>query len=129
MGKVRGISFRWFHGEGTERLHFLHAEGWRPAINAYRCEGAIRVCVDLAGVAKEEIDLQVEPKRLVVRGRRPAPEPCGEEPRARQILAMEIDHGVFSRELVFSAEVLPQETTAEQRNGLLWINLPLKQST
>jgi len=34
---------------------------WQPAINAYRCESCIRICVDLAGVERSRIDLTVEP--------------------------------------------------------------------
>jgi HSP20 family molecular chaperone IbpA len=38
---------------------------------------------------------------------------------------MEIDHGPFVREILLPIEVTPAEATAEQRNGFLWINLPL----
>lgn len=95
-------------------------------MNAYRCEKCIRVCFDLAGVEKERIDIHVEPGRLVVSGVRKAPEPESGEPCPRQILAMEIDHGKFWRELRLPAEVVRDEVTAEHRNGLLWINLPLR---
>ncbi len=94
-------------------------------MNAYRCDKCIRVCFDLAGVDKERIDIQIEPGRLIVRGVRQAPEPGSGEHCPRQILAMEIDHGAFRRELRLPAAVLRDEVTAEHRNGLLWINLPL----
>ena len=40
---------------------------------------------------------------------------------------MEIDYGPFEREVVLPAEVEIDQARAEQRNGLLWISLPLKQ--
>jgi HSP20 family protein len=94
-------------------------------MNAYRCEHCIQVCFDLAGVDRAEIDVRIEPTRLVLRGTRRTPEPASSEGRPRQILAMEIDHGPFARELRLPAEVIPGKVTAEQRDGLLWIKLPL----
>jgi HSP20 family molecular chaperone IbpA len=43
-----------------------------------------------------------------------------------QLLAMEIDYGPFEREVQLAAEVEIEQVHAEQRNGLLWIYLPLK---
>lgn len=95
-------------------------------MNAYRCEGCIRICFDLAGVDKAGIDLRIEPDRIILKGTRPTPEPASAEGRPQQIVAMEIDHGPFARELRLPAEVIPGEVTAEQRNGLLWVRLPLR---
>jgi HSP20 family molecular chaperone IbpA len=111
------------------KIQFSHlpaGEGWRPMINAYRCRNSFEICVDLAGVPKEQIDLQVEPRRLTLRGRRQPPEPVDCGAQAVQILSMEIDHGVFGRDLEFSVDVDPSLVTAEQRNGLLWIHLPFR---
>lgn len=124
------VQFHWTSGPGFPGYgvssHGQASPGpWRPAMNAYRCEGAIRVCFDLAGVDKERIDIQIEPGRLVVRGVRKPPEPSSGEPCAEQILAMEIDHGPFLRELRLPVNVSRDDVTAEHRNGLLWINLPL----
>lgn len=94
-------------------------------MNAYRCENCIQVCFDIAGVEKADIDLRIEPTRLVLHGTRRTPEPASSEGRPRQILAMEIDHGPFARELRLPAEVIPDKVSAEQRDGLLWIKLPL----
>jgi len=134
MERIRSIRLRWLQGglselaQELERAQFsqlARPQGWQPSINAYRCECSIRICVDLAGVEKADIDLLVESTRVVLRGIRPAPEPSGSEPKPRQILAMEIDHGPFVREILLPIEVTPAEATAEQRNGFLWINLPL----
>jgi HSP20 family protein len=111
------------------RVQFLHSTAtphWRPAINAYRCREGIVVCVDLGGVKRSQIDLQVEPRRLVLRGTRPAPEPDPAVHEQLQVLAMEIDCGQFERELLLPANVDPQTATAEHRDGLLWIHLPFQ---
>jgi HSP20 family protein len=98
-------------------------ETWQPAINAYGFRDCIQVIVELAGVEPAAIEVRVAAGRLTIRGRRAAPEPC--EARALQILAMEIDAGPFEREVLLPADVDEQKMTFEQRNGLLWIRLPL----
>jgi len=135
MDPTRNIKLRWMHGmlhdvtSELARLHFsrVGSHTWEPAINAYRCDKCIRVCVDLAGVDRSRIDLTVEPERLILRGVRDVPEPTHEEGRAVQLLAMEIDYGPFEREVSLSASVDIEKVHAEQRNGLLWISLPLKE--
>src|SRR5947209_1841388 len=106
MDPIRSIKLRWLHGalhDVTQELAhpgFSFApQAWRPAINAYRCENCIRICVDLAGVDRSRIDLTVEPMRVVIRGEREVPEPTHAEGRAVQLLAMEIDSGPFERDL------------------------------
>ncbi len=99
---------------------------WAPAINAYRCRDGFTICVDLAGVPSSHLSLSVEPRRLCIRGHRFAPEPDETEGQPLQVLALEIDHGPFVREVVLSEEVEVNEVQAEQRDGLLWIHLPLR---
>jgi HSP20 family protein len=134
MDPFKNIKFRW-HGavhdisyelSRSQFSRFAHA--WQPAINAYRCETCIRICVDLAGVDRSVIDLTVEPRRVVIRGTRELPEPSHSEGHALRLLAMEIDYGPFERQMALPVEVEIDEAHAEQRNGLLWILLPLRQS-
>ena len=110
------------------RLSRSGPHAWRPAINAYRCEDCIRVCVDLAGVDRSDIDLVIANQHLSIRGVRDVPEPGDEARRPTQMIAMEIDYGPFERELRLPAEVNVKKVHAEQKNGLLWIHLPLKKS-
>jgi HSP20 family protein len=100
-------------------------ESWTPAINAYRCREQIIVCVELAGVDKREIEVHAEPRRLFLRGSRQPMETTAEEGPPLQIFAIEIDQGVFQREIALPMEVDPDRVRAEQRNGLLWVYLPL----
>ena len=135
MDPIRNIKLRWLHGTLADvsyqvtRVQFSHfaPQRWQPAINAFRCESAVRICVDLAGVDRSLIDLTVEPQRVVVRGSREAPEPSDAEGRAVQMLALEIDYGPFEREVELPVAVDVESASAEQQNGLLWIYLPLKQ--
>ncbi len=125
---------RWLHetlGDVTyqmTRLQFtrLAPYRWQPAINAFQCDQGLRICVDLAGVDRSQVDLRVEPKRIVLRGTRAAPEPTDEEGRAVRMIAFEIDYGPFERIVELPTPVDVDKARAEQRNGFLWIELPFK---
>jgi HSP20 family protein len=103
---------------------FRISESWTPAINAYRLADRIEVCVELAGVDRKSLDVRAEPGLLVIRGIRHAPHPAGGQ--GVQILTMEIDHGPFERRFAIPRRVDVSSISAEQKNGLLWIKLPLK---
>jgi HSP20 family molecular chaperone IbpA len=134
MDSIGSIKLRWLHGALHDVTYELARSQfqfgphtWEPAINAYRCKKCIRICVDLAGVEQSQIDLTVEPQRVLIRGSRELPEPSRDEGRAVRLLAMEIDYGPFERAVLLPVEVEIKEAHAEQRNGLLWISLPIKQ--
>ncbi len=109
----------------THFSQFAETDAWSPPINAYRRAEQIEVCVDLAGVEKDTIDIRVEPGRLTLRGVRHAPQPECPPGESIQILAMEINHGPFSRTFNLPQEIDSNHITAEQNNGLLWIRMPI----
>lgn len=45
-------------------------ETWTPNVNLYETESSYFVCVDLSGVEKEKIDVEVADGRLTLRGSR-----------------------------------------------------------
>ena len=103
---------------------------WAPDVNLYEADASYRVCVDLAGVDKDKIELTVRDQMLVIRGERPVPRspvlagaPRGEAARVR-VHRMEIDHGAFAREVELPEDVDHEAISATYRNGLLWVELP-----
>ncbi len=106
-----------------DRLHAVG--GWCPSVNVYRLERRIEVCVELAGMDREAIDVRVEPGRLTIRGVRPAPEPPRRD-EAMRILAMEIDHGPFVRVIVLPPEVDLSHVESSYDQGMLRVRLPLR---
>ena len=111
--------------------HLAPDEVWMPSINMYEMSDAIKVCVDLAGVDKEQINVWVEPGELRISGMRPAPDPpsdlscecnCGSV-RTR---TMEIDYGAFCRKIRIPQNVVIDSVESEYKLGLLWVKLPLK---
>lgn len=110
----------------TQFFRFSSASGWQPALNAFLCDHEISLCFDLAGVETSTIAVRVESRRVHLSGRRSAPEPCAPSQVPRQVLAMEIDCGPFHRVFDLPADIDPERVTAEQRNGMLWVRLPLR---
>ena len=131
MNTISGIKLRWLHetlGDVTYQLTRFQLSApapyrWRPAINAFQCDKGLRICVDLAGVDRAQVDLTIEPQRLAICGTRTAPEPADDD-RAVQMIAFEIDYGPFERILELPLEVDVEKASAEQKNGFLWIELP-----
>jgi HSP20 family protein len=107
---------------------FLYpGESWTPNVNLYETSTAYLVCIDLAGVDKEKIDVEVADSRLKLRGARAVPTcaDAGGDPQEKiRVHLMEIDHGAFSREVEIPTDSNRQQITATYRNGLLWIEIP-----
>lgn len=102
---------------------------WSPPINVYQRAHRLEVCVELAGVDREQVDVHVEPGRLTIRGARRTPDPPGRGGKRPQgpmrILAMEIDHGRFSRVIAIPNQVRLDRVQSTYREGLLWVILPM----
>ena len=105
---------------------FRATEAWSPAVNIYQLPGRLEVCVDLAGVDIQQVDVQVETGKLGIRGVRQAPEPVEHDEASMRIINMEIDYGPFRRVIRIPPGVDADRVTSEYRNGILWIRLPLR---
>src|SRR5690606_18418090 len=87
--------------------NFCPSETWNPAVNLYESEENYLVCVDLAGVDKEKIDVEVVEQTLTIKGTREVPvSPDGEEKTGKlRVHLMEIDHGSFCRQVELPPDV------------------------
>jgi HSP20 family protein len=107
--------------------NFYPSDTWTPNVNLYEGDTYYLVCVDLAGVDKEKIEIEVAEQQLSIKGHRAVPvqSPSGDHSRVRVHL-MEIDHGSFRRQVELPKDVLNEQIAATYENGLLWIQLPKK---
>jgi HSP20 family protein len=113
--------------EQMQKGFFYPSESWTPNVNLYETSGSYLVCVDLAGVDKEKIDVHVADQRLKLRGARAVPDFWGPDSTAHEkvrVHLMEIDHGGFTREVEIPPDADRQNIAATYRNGLLWIEIP-----
>ena len=110
-------------------FNYCPSETWTPNVNLYESGTSYVVCVDLAGVDKNQIDVVVEDQTLRIRGTREVPTPqdlTDVQKRRVRIHLMEIDHGHFCREVKLPEDVERGKIVANHRNGMLWIELPKK---
>ncbi len=136
--KIREVRLRRIQGQIGEvayqitRVHFANFQApnvcWRPAVNVFECNGCVRICLELAGVRPEDVELQLAPGRLYVSGHRGAPEPAAEHPYEHaapmRVVSLEIDHGPFAREIPLPMDLDLERAQTEWLSGLLWVVVP-----
>lgn len=107
-----------FERSGLSRRHTGH---WPPVDVAYASDPprAI-VTAELAGMAVEDIALQIEGRRLFLAGRRDPVKSAGEV-----FQQIEIERGAFRRCVELGAEVQADQVTARYEDGMLRVELPL----
>lgn len=106
--------------------NFCGPETWTPSVNLYESEATYVVCVDLAGVDKEKIDIEVVDQMLSLRGNRAVPTTLPAADARLRVHLMEIDHGSFCRTVELPQDVNKDQITARYDAGILWIELPKK---
>lgn len=108
---------------------FAASDTWTPAVNLYETDRTYLVCVDLSGVEKEKIDIEVHNGELTLRGHRPVPwvTPPDQQPESKlRVHVMEIDHGGFCRTVELPPDAAQERISANYRDGMLWIEIPKK---
>ena len=104
----------------------MPVESWSPPINVYQLMDNVEMCIDLAGIDPATVQITVEPFRVYVRGVRLAPEPKLAGPHAQvRILAMEIDHGPFCRQIDLPFAVSTRRMTWDYEDGVLRLKIPV----
>lgn len=106
----------WVGGAGK----VLEQPRWRPAADIYETGATLVVCVELAGVADEDLEVLLYEDALVVEGRRSVAG-SGE---AERYYAVGIRQGPFRLEVRLPAAVDPDAVDARYERGLLVIRLP-----
>ena len=95
---------------------------WRPSADVYRDRNGWLVKFDLAGVRREDIQLNVTGQRLTIAGiRRDWPIQAGQQP-----YSMEIDYNRFERSVELPSNIENAQITTEYRDGMLLIRLQLE---
>ena len=92
---------------------------WRPAVDVRETRASIGLTIELAGVREDDIDIELYPDAVIVRGDRPA---LGGEPDA-VYHTLQIRRGAFRVEVPLPALVDLNRADATLENGMLRITL------
>lgn len=95
---------------------------WSPPLDVYREGDRVLVQVELPGVDREDVDIQIKGSRLTISGmRKPA---CG----AGQAVfhRVERQHGPFERSLSITEPIEVDRVRARYDDGVLTVELPLR---
>jgi HSP20 family protein len=94
--------------------------GFVPTINTREGESAYHIEVDLPGIKKEEIDIQIEENLLTISGERKVREEVNEE----EYHKVESRFGKFSRSFTLPKEIDTENIHAESMDGVLEVVIP-----
>jgi HSP20 family protein len=99
------------------------SSGFSPNVDVYYCGDPQRavVKVDLAGVDLEAVGIEVSGRHVAIVGERPV-----QETEGRVYQQVEIPSGPFRRVVELQVEVDPEEARATYEDGVLRIDLPLR---
>jgi HSP20 family protein len=93
---------------------------WSPRMDLIESDGAYELHMDLPGLSKDDVSIDVENHRLVVHGQRQ------EETRKDDdnVVRMERHFGRFYRSLTLPETALPEKAKATFEDGVLTIRIP-----
>jgi HSP20 family protein len=112
-------------GDAWERVGYAprRATGFSPRVDVHYCGDPARAVVnlDLAGIDRDAVSIEISGRRLVVSGERPV-----QETEGRVYQQVEIASGPFRRVVELSADVDAEQARATYDNGVLRVELPLQ---
>jgi len=112
-------------GDSWSRATYVsrRATGFSPNVDVYYCGEPQRavVKVDLAGVSLDEVGIEVSGRQLAIVGERQV-----QEMEGRVYQQVEIPSGRFRRIVEFQVDVDPDGAKATYEDGVLRIELPLR---
>jgi HSP20 family molecular chaperone IbpA/ribosome-associated toxin RatA of RatAB toxin-antitoxin module len=93
---------------------------WMPPVEILQRGDQLVICVDLPGISRESIDIEIQRDRVIVEGeRKEAPQP----PDAPGFRRSERSYGPFHRTVPLPEGVDPDSAQAAMRDGVLEITL------
>ncbi len=116
--EMERLFYRLFHPKLP--LQMLGEPSWQPLTDIYETDDSFVVKMELAGVKKEEVTIELKGNRLCISGIRP------ERPaeRIKAYHQMEVNYGRFERVILLRAAISPDAISARFEDGFLHITIP-----
>ena len=93
--------------------------GWTPAVDLYETADRFVLSIELPGLTRDQIKIDIEHETLTVRGERPVRHEEG-----FHFHRIEQEHSTFSRSLPLPQPVRDNAIEAEFRDGVLTVVVP-----
>jgi HSP20 family molecular chaperone IbpA len=116
--------YRTSDGCGTPDEDWLKAERelfWQPAVEVRRKDSRFEVRAAVAGVDAKDLSITVSPEHLVIKGNGAHVHQASDV----TVHSCEFSGGQLFRVVPFPEPVVPEDVTAECRNGLLTVTAPI----
>ena len=94
---------------------------YSPLMNINETDGEYLVTMDLPGVEKQDVEVNVSDGILTISGERKIVNQDSENNRIRY----ESAHGAFSRSFELSSDIVADKIKAKFKNGVLTISIPI----
>jgi HSP20 family protein len=98
------------------------APGWTPPVDLYETANEFVLTAELPGLSRDQIEIQAEDSRIVIRGARgsesPRDIPC------EQYHRVERGHGSFSRGFSLPEPIDVDGVAADLKDGILTVTIP-----
>jgi HSP20 family protein len=105
--------------ERIERMADPGATGWTPPVDLYETADRYVLTAELAGLTRDDIDINVQDGAVTLQGRRRSSSvPCERYHR------VERGHGEFARRFSVPVAIDLPNVTADLRDGVLTLTLP-----
>ena len=101
------------------------AQVWVPSVEMHQMENELVMNVELPGVKKEDLEVQVTGDSITFKGQRQsAEEACPEG----NICCSEFCYGSFERTIAWPVEVKAEEAKSKLQDGILEVRAPLHET-
>ena len=107
-------------GPSRDRVDEMNVCAWSPAVDIYETEAGVILAVELPGVGKENVAVEVKDNILTLRGERFAKPEIKPEAYYRQ----ERCYGTFQRSFTLHHNIQPNMIKATFKDGMLEIEIP-----
>ncbi|MCL5105574.1 MAG: Hsp20/alpha crystallin family protein [Armatimonadetes bacterium] len=104
---------------GRGEIETASGRAWAPVVDILETESDLVVRAELAGLSREEIDIEVTSEYLTVRGERKF-----DEGNKEKFIRVERPYGPFQRTFSIGVPVQPDKVRASYRDGLLEVTIP-----
>lgn len=107
-------------GQSRKMGDDMNSDAWRPAVDIYEAEKGIVLAVELPGVNKENVSVEVKDDVLTLKGERIA----NPEISADSYYRRERFFGPFKRSFTLHQNIQPDLIKATFKDGMLQIEIP-----